>query len=220
MSWVKKTSSDIILQNNSDVPYIISDKFLVVSNTNRFTENTSISDNYCSVSVPKSHIKRICAGQWYSTEFPLIVPVGSVNKVINKPKEDHLADMINYSVLVIISEGVRNLDTEKIEKLAHKYDLTFLVSENPKENEYRIRELDEYVGEDNHLYKTAGMWHNPMTVIADRLCQSIDREKSWMDNVPDSSVTVLGIQNSDEVEKMEKTLTDLSLLEKFDLSII
>ena len=212
-SWLKKSYNELLLYHTSEIPYFVTDGYVIICDTNAFTEDKNEMDNHIGFYLKKSLAKRLSANYWKTTTFPLKI---SKNKIVylvnngNKPE----SDSSKIKIAMLKSSYTKKLGSEDIYNIIDNYDKSFLFSKQLISDD-SVRVASNIVN-DHIIY---GSWHSLILNILDKVCLSQNRESNWIRDIPDVSLDVYGIKNASDLDALKSAINDFDLSDKIDLRL-
>lgn len=213
-SWLKKSNSELFLYHTSDLPYVITNEFVLICDNNMFSETEYKTGNHIGIMINNKKAKRITTYHWCLNNFPIKVATKKVISVHNENKQKTKRQ--EHTVIATFKDCyIKNLSTDHMETLLNNYDKTYLLSKNAT-SDAKILEAGELF--DEHFYYGKS-WYTAIVNILDKVCLSHYRGKNWLENMPQITLDIYGIKQFSETDEIRKVLEDLKISEKVDFVV-
>jgi hypothetical protein len=207
MSWLKR-QQPIELYQGSDLPYVILQDGVHLCYDNCYGINPDSSDHNISFSVEPSLLKRINTYFYRFESFPATLPFSNVirlddaiaeGRIIERAK--HLGESSSESkcIAIIKSSYIRHADVSNLNDTLDEFDTSFiLVEENVDPQARLFEDISSFIHHQG--------WPRTLVTIADRICEQYIRKYCWTQLLPDLTVSIYGIEDSDELAEINDTL--------------
>lgn len=207
MSWLKR-QQPIKLYQGSDVPYVILQDGVRLCYDNCYGINSDTSDHNISFSVEPTLLKRINTYFYKFESFPVMLPFSNVillddtiaeGRIIERTKHFGESSSESKSIAIIKSDYIRHADVSTLNDTLDEFDASFILVEENIDPQARLFE-------DISLLIHHQGWPRTLVTVADRVCEQPFRKYCWTQVIPDLTIAVYGIENSDELMEINHTL--------------
>jgi len=214
MSWLKRVGP-VILEQSSELPYVVLENGVFLCANNLFYEKTDHSEYFIKLRVPKKDILRKSTNCCAFNKFPITIPFDSILQL-----DDTVADgrIIKNSgrieapkkILVAKADIIHEMDDQDFQsfvEIIDDYDKSFLLVYSEINLQDRLMtDMMKIVMHDN--------WYKTCVTIAHGACKNNLRKYCWTKTIPDISITLHGLANTEEAEEISNCFESLGITEK------
>ncbi|MHA2281514.1 MAG: hypothetical protein ACXAC5_11725 [Promethearchaeota archaeon] len=205
MSWLKR-QQPIELYQGSDIPYVILQDGVRLSYDNCYgIQPDNLDHNICFLAEP-SLLKRINTYFYKFESFPITLPFSDIISLDDAIVEGRIIERTKHGessnepkcIAIIQSEYIRHADVSRLNDTLDEFDASFIL-------------VDENIDPQARLFEDISVliyhqgWARTLVTIADKICDQT-RKYCWSQSIPELSISVYGISDSDELMEINDTL--------------
>ena len=182
MSWLKRIEP-IVLEQSSDIPYVVLENGVFLCASNLFTEKSNKLDYLLKLRAPKNSILRKSTNCYSLKKFPTLVPFKDIVSLDNVIAEGRIIKIASTQL-----EDSKNIVVAKSQCL-HKMDDNHFQKFMENINNYDRRS------------------------ILDNICKHPHRKYCWTKSIPELKITLYGLRDNKESEEITDCLANIGATE-------
>ena len=214
MSWLKRIEP-IVLEQSSDIPYVVLENGVFLCASNLFTEKSNKLDYLLKLRAPKNSILRKSTNCYSLKKFPTLVPFKDIVSLDNVIAEGRIIKIASTqledskNIVVAKSQCLHKMDDNHFQKFMeniNNYDRSFLLVEDEINAQDRILQgIMKFITHDN--------WYKTSISILDNICKHPHRKYCWTKSIPELKITLYGLRDNKESEEITDCLANIGATE-------
>ncbi len=216
MSWLKR-HEPIILSQTSAIPYVISEKGVFLCFDNLYSEQCDNIEHFIQFTAYKNDFIKQSTNHFRLKDFPKIIPFEEIvqlddviveGRIIKQASAESESDPLK--ILVVHSSHLLSLVDEEFQHFVEDLDIynkSFLLTGEDIDPQTRLLE-------DNMKIIHHRGWYSTAVSIADKICSLPNRKYCWIQSLPGLSITVCGLQTSEEMNQVHESMDNIGIQNK------
>jgi hypothetical protein len=176
-------------------------------------ETQPIDEHNIVMQINRNDIKRASTYYCYFLDFPVTIPFDNIiqldNTVIDGKiiKHASIEELDEKDIAIIKADYVDNLDENEFQdfmNVVDTYDSIFIKTDDDLSTKVRLMSDFASVVQNSS-------WERTCIKIADTMCVKRDRKYCWTHSVPGLNISCYGLEDSDEVCKINDIFSDIGV---------
>lgn len=214
MSWLKRIEP-IVLEQSSDIPYVVLEDGVFLCASNLFIEKADESEHFLKLRASKNELLRKSTNCCAFIEFPKLIPFNDIiilddvvaeGRVI-KSASSQLENPKN--IVVAKSECLQAMDDTHFQDFMESidnYDSRFLLVGDEINSQDRILQgIMSFITHDN--------WYKTSVSILDSIYDKPYRKYCWTKILPELKITLYGLRDNEEASEITNCLVNIGVTE-------